>query len=96
MSGGETTATWDASYAQKGTGKPAPAGDLNNPTGIAVAPNGTIWVADTVTTGAEHALTGVWTVISTPVSTGHQPGLQGAVGSHSDARRQHLGLGHVQ
>ncbi len=74
MSAGDTTTTWDASYGQKGTGKTAPAGDLNNPTGIAVAPNGTIWVADTVNNRVQSmSPTGVWTVISTPVGTGHQP-----------------------
>jgi DNA-binding beta-propeller fold protein YncE len=36
-------------YGSKGTGSTAPAGDLNQPTGIAVSPDGsTLWVADTL------------------------------------------------
>ncbi|MGP8159778.1 MAG: hypothetical protein ACLQGJ_00945 [Candidatus Dormibacteria bacterium] len=36
-------------YGAKGTGSSAPAGDLNQPTGITVSPDGsTLWVADTL------------------------------------------------
>ena len=74
MSAGDTIATWKANYGKKGTGKTAPAGDLNNPTGIAVAPDGTIWVADTLNNRIQSMSTsGTWTVISTPTGTGHQP-----------------------
>ena len=38
-----------ASYGTKGTGSGAPAGELNQPTGITVSPDGsTLWVADTL------------------------------------------------
>jgi len=36
-------------YGKKGTGSSAPAGELNQPTGITVSPDGsTLWVADTL------------------------------------------------
>jgi len=77
MSAGNTSATWDATYGQKGTGVTSPAGDLNNPTGIAVAPDGTIWVADTVNNRIQSlSTTGTWKVISKTVGTGHQIGFK--------------------
>jgi tripartite motif-containing protein 71 len=73
MSAGDTSATWDATYGEKGVGSAAPAGDLNNPTGIAVAPDGTVWVADTRNNRIQSlSPSGVWTVITTPVGTGTQ------------------------
>ena len=43
------TLNFVASYGTEGTGSSAPAGDLNQPTGIAVSPDGsTLWVADTL------------------------------------------------
>jgi sugar lactone lactonase YvrE len=73
MSSGDTSATWLATYGKKGIGSTAPAGDLNNPTGIAVAPDGTVWVADTRNDRIQsRSPAGVWTVISTPVGTGTQ------------------------
>jgi sugar lactone lactonase YvrE len=73
MSTGDTSATWDATYGQKGVGSTAPAGDLNNPTGIAVAPDGTVWVADTRNNRIQSlSPSGQWTAITTPVGTGTQ------------------------
>ena len=73
MSAGNTSATWDATYGQKGTGVSSPAGDLNNPTGIDVAPDGTIWVADTLNNRIQSMSTsGTWKVISKTIGTGHQ------------------------
>jgi sugar lactone lactonase YvrE len=73
MSSGDTSATWLATYGKKGIGSAAPAGDLNNPTGIAVAADGTVWVADTRNDRIQsRSPAGVWTVISTPVGTGTQ------------------------
>ncbi len=72
------TWTWDATYGQKGaTGATAPAGNLNNPTGISVAPDGTIWVADTLNNRVQSmSPSGVWTVISKPTGTGKQMGFK--------------------
>jgi sugar lactone lactonase YvrE len=73
MSAGDTSATWDATYGAKGVGSTAPAGDLNNPTGIAVAPDGTVWVADTRNNRIQSlSPSGQWTAITTPVGTGTQ------------------------
>jgi tripartite motif-containing protein 71 len=56
------TWTWDANYGQKGTtGATAPAGNLNQPTGLSVAPDGTIWVADTLNNRIQSmSPSGVW------------------------------------
>ena len=75
ISPGDTNATWIATYGRKGAASPkAPAGVLNQPTGIAVAPNGTIWVADTRDNRIQSlSTTGVWTAITKPVaSTGQK------------------------
>ena len=73
MSPGDTSATWTATYGQSGNGSTSPAGDLNMPTGIAVAPDGTIWVADTLNNRIQSMSTsGVWSVIGKPHGTGIQ------------------------
>ncbi len=73
MAPGNTAATWLATYGQKGTGATSPAGDLNNPTGISVASDGTVWVADTRNNRIQSLSTsGVWTAIATPVGSGAQ------------------------
>lgn len=74
LSAGDTSATWVATYGQFGAGASAPAGDLNNPTGISVAPDGTIWVADTLNNRIQSvSATGVWGVpITKPVGIGPQ------------------------
>ena len=71
MSTNDTSATWYASYGKKGIGSSAPAGGLNNPTGIAVAPDGTVWVADTLNNRIQSlSPSGVWTAISVPIGPG--------------------------
>jgi DNA-binding beta-propeller fold protein YncE len=73
MSAGDKSATWDATYGQHGSGSTAPAGDLNQPTGISVASNGTIWVADTLNNRVQSMTTaGVWTAFHIPTGTGKQ------------------------
>jgi tripartite motif-containing protein 71 len=74
LSDNDTVVTYDATYGQFGAGSAAPAGDLNNPTGISVAPDGTIWVADTLNNRIQSvSSTGVWGVpITKPVGTGVQ------------------------
>ena len=77
MSAGNTGVMWDANYGSKGMGKTAPAGELNNPTGIAVAPDGTIWVADTVNNRIQSLSTsGTWTVFTITTGSGHQTGFK--------------------
>jgi tripartite motif-containing protein 71 len=68
MSAGDTSATWDANYGKKGPASPtAPAGVLNQPTGISVAPDGTIWVADTRDNRIQSmSPSGVWTAFTKP------------------------------
>ncbi len=62
-----------ATYGQFGAGSTSPAGDLNNPTGISVAPDGTIWVADTLNNRIQSmSPTGVWTAFTKPAGTGVQ------------------------
>lgn len=73
LNAGDTVATWMATYGQKGTGSTAPPGDLNNPTGISVAADGTIWVADTLNNRIQSmSPSGVWKVITKPTGTGTQ------------------------
>ena len=74
MSADDQTPTWVATYGQFGAGSTSPAGDLNNPTGISVAPDGTIWVADTLNNRIQSvSSTGVWGVpITKPTGTGVQ------------------------
>lgn len=73
MSPGDTSATWTATYGQFGAGSTSPAGDLNNPTGIDVAVDGTIWVADTLNNRIQSRSTsGVWKAIGKPIGTGAQ------------------------
>ncbi len=76
MSTGDTSATWDASYGTKGAASStAPAGVLNQPTGLAVAPDGTIWVADTRDNRIQSmSTTGVWTAFAKPVASTGQKG----------------------
>jgi DNA-binding beta-propeller fold protein YncE len=71
MSAGDTSATWTATYGKKGAAAPAaPAGVLNQPTGIAVAPDGTIWVADTRDNRIQSLSTsGVWTAFVKPIAS---------------------------
>jgi DNA-binding beta-propeller fold protein YncE len=78
MNGADTVATWMATYGQKGTGVTSPAGDLNNPTGISVAPDGTIWVADTLNNRIQSLAPNgtTWKVISKPTGTGTQLGFK--------------------
>ena len=77
MSAGDTVATWTANYGTKGMGKTAPPGGLNNPTGIAVAADGTIWVADTLNNRIQSMSTsGHWTVFGATTGTGHQIGFK--------------------
>ena len=75
LSPGDAGATWIATYGQLGTtGSTAPAGDLNNPTGIAVAPDGTIWVADTLNNRIQSLSPGgLWTAFTKPIGAGAQP-----------------------
>jgi sugar lactone lactonase YvrE len=74
LSDNDTKFTYDATYGQSGAGSTSPAGDLNNPTGISVAPDGTIWVADTLNNRIQSVSpTGVWGVpITKPIGTGVQ------------------------
>lgn len=73
LNAGDTVATWTATYGQSGTGSTAPAGDLNNPTGIAVAPDGTIWVADTLNNRIQSmSPAGAWTAFTKPIGSGTQ------------------------
>ena len=78
MKAGNASAAWDATYGQKGTGVTSPPGDLNNPTGIAVAPDGTVWVADTLNNRIQSmSASGVWNApISKTTGTGHQIGFK--------------------
>ncbi|MFI5285496.1 MAG: NHL repeat-containing protein [Candidatus Dormibacteria bacterium] len=66
LSSGDTSLTCTTSYGTKDSGsKPFPAGELNVPTGIAVAPDGTIWVADTLNNRVQSISTsGTWTAIA--------------------------------
>ncbi len=74
LSAGDSSATWIATYGQLGTGSTAPPGDLNNPTGIAVAPDGAIWVADTLNNRIQSmSPAGVWTAFTKPIGPGPQP-----------------------
>jgi sugar lactone lactonase YvrE len=73
MSSDDKTAKWIANYGQKGTGVSSPAGDLNQPTGISVASDGTIWVADTLNNRVQSmSPSGTWTVFTT--AGGIKPG----------------------
>ena len=73
LNAGDTVATWTATYGQSGAGSTAPAGDLNNPTGIAVAPDGTIWVADTLNNRIQSmSPAGAWTAFTKPIGSGTQ------------------------
>ena len=74
LSANDTVVTWDATYGQFGAGSASPAGDLNNPTGISVAADGTVWVADTLNNRIQSmSATGVWnTPITKPAGTGVQ------------------------
>ena len=77
LNAADTVATYITSYGQQGTtGATAPAGNLNNPSGLSVAPDGTIWVADTLNNRIQSVSpTGVWnTPISKPTGTGTQTG----------------------
>jgi tripartite motif-containing protein 71 len=82
LSTGDTSATWIATYGKKGAASPtAPAGVLNQPTGIAVAPNGTIWVADTRDNRIQSlSTTGVWTAFAKPLASTGQKGFNGPWG----------------
>jgi sugar lactone lactonase YvrE len=70
----DTSETLLDTYGTFGAGSTSPAGDLNNPTGISVAPDGTIWVADTLNNRIQSlSPTGVWgTPITKPAGTGVQ------------------------
>ncbi len=75
VSAGDASATWAATYGKKGAGgSAAPVGVLNQPTGISVAPDGTIWVADTRDNRIQSLSTGgVWTAFTkTVASTGQK------------------------
>jgi len=62
-----------ASLGTAGSGSGAPAGELNQPTGVAVAPNGTLWVADTLNNRIQSmSPSGVWTAFHTTSGTGKQ------------------------
>jgi sugar lactone lactonase YvrE len=70
---GSSGLTWLASYGTAGNGSGAPAGELNQPTGIAFAPDGTLWVADTLNNRVQSmSPSGVWTAFHTPTSTSKQ------------------------
>jgi DNA-binding beta-propeller fold protein YncE len=75
LNAGDTTATWVATYGQFGAGSASPAGDLNNPTGISVAPDGTIWVADTLNNRIQSLAPDgtTWTAFTKPAGAGVQP-----------------------
>jgi len=63
--------TWLASYGTAGSGSNALAGQLNQPTGIAFAPNGTLWVADTLNNRIQSmSPSGVWTAFHITTGTG--------------------------
>ena len=63
-------------YGKKGTGSTAPAGELNQPTGITVSPDGsTLWVADTLNNRIQSLSisSGTWNApISRTTGTGRQ------------------------
>ncbi len=63
-------------YGKKGTGSTAPAGELNQPTGITVSPDGsTLWVADTLNNRIQSLSisSGTWNApISRTTGTGKQ------------------------
>jgi DNA-binding beta-propeller fold protein YncE len=62
-----------ASFGTSGSGASAPAGELNQPTGVAVSPNGTLWVADTLNNRVQSlSPSGVWTAFHTTTGTGRQ------------------------
>ena len=66
LQAGNSSATLVATYGQSGSA----VGDLNTPTGIAVAPNGTIWVADTLNNRIQSmTTTGFWTAYAKPVGS---------------------------
>ncbi len=79
MGTGDISVKWDATYGSKGMGSSAPAGELNNPTGIAVAPDGTVWVADTLNNRIQSmSSSGVWAKpITQTTGTGAQTACQG-------------------
>jgi sugar lactone lactonase YvrE len=63
---GDTPPKLVATYGQSGSA----VGDLNTPTGIAVAPNGTIWVADSLNNRIQSMSTsGVWTAFTQPIGS---------------------------
>ena len=59
----DSSLTWVASYGSLGRGATAPAGELNQPSGIAISPDGsTLWVADTLNNRIQSVNlgTGIW------------------------------------
>jgi DNA-binding beta-propeller fold protein YncE len=61
---GNGNGTWETTWGGKGTG----AGQFSQPTGISVAPDGTIWVADTDNNRIQkrNPTTGAWTAYAKP------------------------------
>ena len=59
--------TWLASYGTKGTGT----GQLQMPTGVDTAPDGTIWIADTKNNRvvSYKPSTGTWTTVTKPTGS---------------------------
>jgi sugar lactone lactonase YvrE len=67
------TLNFVASYGTAGSGNSAPAGELNQPTGIAIAPDGTLWVADTLNNRVQSmSPSGAWTAFHAPTGSGKQ------------------------
>jgi len=67
--GSNSVGTWMANYGQPGKASQGP-GYLNQATGIAFAPDGTLWVADTLNKSIQKMSTaGVWTRYTAPIAS---------------------------
>ena len=69
--GSNSIGTWMANYGQPGKASQGP-GYLNQATGIAFAPDGTLWVADTLNKSVQKYSDGVWTRFTAPISSVQQ------------------------
>ena len=68
------TLNFVASFGTAGSGSSAKAGELNQPTEIAVASDGTLWVADTLNNRIQSmSPSGVWTASTRPPGPASRP-----------------------